>query len=106
MFATMFTKSELMIACQKAGISRKKAGGYFGGLKGSMNLIGSFLGPLISPSIYMMVGFDYACISMGTIQILFVMFFIYTVQITEKKTHHGNNEEIESLECKSFSMRC
>ena len=59
-FATMFTKSELMEAGEAAGISRKDAGAYFGGLKGSMNLIGTFFGPLISPNIYMMIGFDYA----------------------------------------------
>mmetsp|Transcript_10126 Transcript_10126/g.8923 ORF Transcript_10126/g.8923 Transcript_10126/m.8923 type:complete len:166 (+) Transcript_10126:708-1205(+) len=60
MFATMFTKTELMEAGQEAGISRQESGAYFGGLKGSMNLIGTFIGPLISPNIYMMVGFDYA----------------------------------------------
>ena len=59
-FATMFTKSELMDAGEREGISRKDAGAYFGGVKGSMNLIGTFIGPLISPNIYMMVGFDYA----------------------------------------------
>jgi len=59
-FATMYTKTELMNAGEAKGVSRKEAGGYFGGVKGSMNLIGNFIGPLISPNIYMMVGFDYA----------------------------------------------
>lgn len=59
-FATMYTKAELMNAGEQEGISRKDAGAYFGGVKGSMNLIGTFIGPLISPNIYLMVGFDYA----------------------------------------------
>jgi len=105
MFATLFTKAELMEACEKAGISKKEAGGYFGGLKGSMNLIGSFIGPLLSPNIYMMVGFDYACITMGTIQILFVTFFIYTIKMTEMKAIKEYNSEADSIEIKSFTMR-
>jgi len=60
MFATMFTKAELMQAGEAEGISRTESGAYFGGLKGSMNLIGTFMGPLISPNVYMMIGFDYA----------------------------------------------
>ena len=35
MFATMFTKSELMDAATQIGISQKETGGYFGGLKSS-----------------------------------------------------------------------
>ncbi|CAI2363495.1 unnamed protein product [Moneuplotes crassus] len=86
-FATMYTKTELMNAGEAKGVSRKEAGGYFGGVKGSMNLIGNFIGPLISPNIYMMVGFDYACIIMGSIQILFVIFFIYMTSSNSNSKH-------------------
>ena len=104
MFATMWTKSELMEAWEKAGISKKEAGGYFGGLKGSMNLIGSFIGPLISPNIYMLIGFDFACLTMGAIQILFVLFFIYTTQTYDYKY----SEELlknESLEIGDLTIK-
>mmetsp|Transcript_31532 Transcript_31532/g.27922 ORF Transcript_31532/g.27922 Transcript_31532/m.27922 type:complete len:112 (-) Transcript_31532:18-353(-) len=94
MFATMFTKAELMEACQKAGISKKEAGGYFGGLKGSMNLMGSFIGPIVSPCICMLVGFDYTCITMGTVLILFALFFMYTVKIEPK----NNIKEMSNIE--------
>jgi len=77
MFATMHTKAELMKECEKVGISAKMAGGYFGGLKGSCNLIGSFLGPLISPNLYIEFGFDKTCIIMGMTQLAFVMYFYY-----------------------------
>jgi hypothetical protein len=76
MFATMYTKAKLMEECESVGISRQVAGGYFGGLKGSCNLIGAFCGPLLSPNLYILVGFDYSCLIMGSIQLLFVIYFI------------------------------
>lgn len=75
MFATMWTKSQLMEAGDAIGISKKETGGYFGGLKGSCNLIGTFTGPFISPYLYVTVGFDKACYIMGSIQLLFMILF-------------------------------
>lgn len=92
MFATMWTKSELMDVCIRAGHTKEEAGAYFGGIKGSMNLIGAFMGPLASPTISMVVGFEMACITMGTVQILFVTLFIYSTQ--EKfRVHQPNQQE-------------
>ncbi|CAI2365963.1 unnamed protein product [Moneuplotes crassus] len=99
-FATMYTKAELMNAGEEKGISRKEAGGYFGGVKGSMNLIGTFIGPLVSPNVYMMIGFDYTCIMMGSIQIFFVLFFIYT---TKNRDHQVQKIEPEMNELQKLS---
>ena len=105
MFATMFTKSELMDAATQIGISQKETGGYFGGLKSSWNLIGSFLGPLISPNVYMLVGFDYAWLLMGVIQIIFVIFFIYTTRSTENPHYRVNRLEVEIPELKTTPLK-
>jgi len=51
MFATMYMKGELMNVAEEHNISKEAVGGYFGGLKGSCNLLGYFLGPLISSSL-------------------------------------------------------
>lgn len=78
-FATMYTKAELMKVGEAQGMTRKDIGGYFGGIKGSMNLIGIFVGAFVSPNLYMMVGFEYTCLIMGIIQLIFsYVFLIYT----------------------------
>jgi hypothetical protein len=61
----MYTKGELMNAGEIKGMTRKDIGGYFGGLKGSMNLVGVFIGTFMSPNLYILVGFEYTCIIMG-----------------------------------------
>jgi hypothetical protein len=58
----MYTKNELMKAGEVEGMSRRDIGGYFGGLKGSMNLVGVFIGTFVSPNLYILVGFEYTCI--------------------------------------------
>ena len=62
MFATMYVKAELMEIAFFYNIHKDEVGGYFGGLKGSCNLLGYFLGPLISPYLYVYFGFEAACI--------------------------------------------
>jgi hypothetical protein len=78
-FATIYIKEELMKAGEIKGMNRKDIGGYFGGLKGSMNLVGTLTGSFISPNLYILVGFEYACILLGWVQLGFsYVFVIYT----------------------------
>lgn len=104
MFATMYTKAILMEEGEKVGIPRKVTGGFFGGLKGSCNLIGSFIGPLISPPIFLLIGFDKACILMGLIQITFVTIFYYKAQNTKSVYQDIGDLEIKDMKKKEISL--
>lgn len=75
LFATMFTKSELMWTGNKYGVSKKATGGYFGGLKGGWDFLGTFIGPLVSPNLYDYIGFEKACIAMSVLQLLLAGIF-------------------------------
>ena len=100
MFATMFTKAKLMEAAEEAGVPRKVAGAYFGGLKGSCNLLGTFLGPLISPNIYLLCGFEKACIAMGICQLIFVGIFY-----AKSKQDMAEKRVIDSYELKGIQLQ-
>lgn len=92
-FATIYTKSQLMDEGEACGISRKKVGGYFGGVKGSMNLFGTFVGPLVSTNIYLLIGFEYSCLIMGAIQVIFALFFYVVTHYQEKNKALLHNKE-------------
>ena len=76
-FATMYVKSELMDSALDHNMDKLDVGGYFGGLKGSWNIIGSFFGPLISASLALRIGFEYTCISLAVFQAAF--FWVYYI---------------------------
>ena len=61
----MYIKEELMKAGEIKGMNRKDIGGYFGGIKGSMNLVGLLIGTFMSPNLYILIGFEYTCILLG-----------------------------------------
>ena len=91
-FATMYVKSELMDAALDHNINKYSVGGYFGGLKGSWNLLGGFLGPLISSYLYLKLDFELTWISLAIFQLAFFGVFYY-MTIPEPK-----EQTIESYE--------
>ena len=93
-----------MEAGEAIGITRYQTGGYFGGLKGSCNLIGTFLGPLISPQFYLLYGFEKACFIMGGLQILFMIIFAWGTMENEPTT--PEHRRISMLVDSSRSSQC
>lgn len=94
MFATMYVKAELMNSATDHNVSKQSVGGYFGGLKGSCNLLGNFLGPLISSYLYLRLGFELTCIALAIFQLGF--FCVFYFQTKEKKV--SSRIELSQLE--------
>lgn len=79
MFATMYVKAELMKSATDHHVNKQSVGGYFGGLKGSCNLLGNFLGPLISSYLYVRIGFELSCLALAIFQLsFFTVFYVKT----------------------------
>ena len=94
MFATMYVKNELMESAALFNVDKDSVGGYFGGLKGSCNLLGYFLGPLISSYLYLKIGFELTCLVLSVFQLCY--FFIFWVK-TSERSRPQINVELSSL---------
>ena len=79
-------------------MDKNTVGSYFGGLKGSWNLLGGFLGPLISSYLYLKLDFELTWIAWGIFQLIFFGIFYY------KTLPQPKEELIESYELWKLSV--
>lgn len=96
-FATIYTKGKLMEYGKLKGISEVQSGAYFGGLKGSWNFLGLFLGPLMSLQTYEILGFDWTWLLMAFLLFSFAMLFA-------NKTDRVKVEEPQSIQLQQITI--